>query len=155
MRGNKGVIVIDYENFLTWEKESPDCIDFKRLYYVIAGNDLHAGILLSQIIYWHLPSKKNGLTKLQIKKHGHYWLVKRRKDWLNECCLKPTQFDRASKILVKRELIVKKVYKYKNSPTTHIRLDIDRLSQYLSDALANTSDILDINDLRILKLVNR
>jgi hypothetical protein len=48
---------MEKEEFLLWEKASKDTIDVKRVYIDIAG-DVVGGIILSQIIYWHLPSKK-------------------------------------------------------------------------------------------------
>ena len=44
------------QEFIAWEQVSRDTIDVKRCYVDIAG-DLVAGILLSQIVYWHLPDK--------------------------------------------------------------------------------------------------
>lgn len=44
-------------NFLLWEMRSRDCIKVKRCYIDVA-QDLEAGVLLSQIIYWHLPDKE-------------------------------------------------------------------------------------------------
>ena len=48
--------------FLAWESMSRDTIDVKRVYCDIAG-DLVAGVLLSQLIYWHLPDR-NGDARL-------------------------------------------------------------------------------------------
>jgi len=47
---------MEFNEFLSWELTTRDTIDFKKIYVDIAG-DLIAGLLLSQIIYWHLPSK--------------------------------------------------------------------------------------------------
>ncbi|MBH8608771.1 hypothetical protein [Thermoactinomyces sp. CICC 10521] len=85
----------------------------------IAG-DLVAGALLSQILFWFAPDK-NGNSKLRIFKDGHYWLVKERTDWWNEIRITERQYDRAIKDLEKRKLIIKKRYKFKGNPTTHLR----------------------------------
>ena len=45
------------QEFIAWEQVSRDTIDVKRCYVDIAG-DLVAGILLSQIVYWHLPGER-------------------------------------------------------------------------------------------------
>jgi len=46
------------EEFLAWERASRDTIDFKTAYVDVAG-DLVSGLLLSQIIYWHLPGENS------------------------------------------------------------------------------------------------
>ena len=94
-----------FKEFLAWELYSRDTIDLKRIYIDIAG-DLIAGLLLSQIIYWNLPSKETGKSKLQVKKDGHYWIVKGREDWYNEIRITKRQYDRASKILIEKDLII-------------------------------------------------
>ena len=55
-----------FDQFLSWEAKSRDIIDFKKIYVDIA-DDLIAGLLLSQIIYWHLPNE-HGKTKLRVQK---------------------------------------------------------------------------------------
>lgn len=107
--------------FIYWEQASRDTIDFKKTYVDLA-EDLIAGLLLSQIVYWYLPSKETGKTKLRVKKEGHYWIAKGRNDWWDEIRITGKQFDRASNILVKKELIEKKTFKFNGSPTVHIRL---------------------------------
>ena len=52
---------LTFEDFLKWEETDYDSIKVKRIYIDIA-EDLVAGLLLSQIIYWHLPSKKDGIV---------------------------------------------------------------------------------------------
>lgn len=111
--------------FLRWEAMSRDVIDVKRIYIDIAG-DLVAGILLSQIIYWHLPGK-NTDTKLRINKEGKMWLAKGREDWWDECRITARQFDRAINILINKGLIEKKIFKFKGTPQVHIHLHVDVL----------------------------
>ena len=62
-------MTLSFNDFLRWEEADQDSINVKRMYIDIAG-DLIAGILLSQIVYWHLPSKRDGQTKLRVKKEG-------------------------------------------------------------------------------------
>ena len=69
------------EEFLYWEEKSKDTIDFKVIYVDVA-DDLIAGLLLSQIIYWNLPSKK-GQSKIR-EINGRRQLVKQRGDWYSE-----------------------------------------------------------------------
>lgn len=107
--------------FLLWENASRDTVDFKKCYVDLA-DDLVAGLLLSQIVYWHLPSKETGKTKLRVRQEGHLWIAKGREDWHEEIRITAKQFDRASNILVKKGLIEKKTFKFNGNPTIHIRL---------------------------------
>jgi hypothetical protein len=133
-----------YESFIKWEHFARDIIDFKRLYVDMTappgsaqkGNAL-AGLMLSQIVYYHLPDRR-GHPKLHIERDGHLWLVKKRTDWWEECRLTPKQVDRCLALLGKgryigkkadnkwvpgRNLIVINTWKYANTPTHHIRLN--------------------------------
>lgn len=104
-------------------------IDVKKIYIDIA-EDLVAGILLSQIIFWNLPNQE-GKTKLRVKKQGELWLAKGREDWWEECRISPKQFDRAIKILESKNLITKKIFKLDGTPITHLKLDFDVLFKYI------------------------
>ena len=110
-----------WEGFLEWESASRDTIDFKTIYVDMAG-DLVAGLLLSQIVYWYLPSKKDGRSKLRVYKDGHYWIAKARKDWWDELRIRAKRADRALSILEEKGLIVTAVYKFNRAPTKHIRI---------------------------------
>src|SRR5690625_1801093 len=120
--------------FIYWEQASRDTIDFKKSYVDLAG-DLVAGVLLSQIVYWHLPSKETGKTKLRVKKDGHLWIAKGRSDWWDEIRITGKQFDRASNILVKKGLIEKKTFKFNGSPTIHTRLIWETFLPLLDDII--------------------
>jgi hypothetical protein len=123
-----------FDEFLKWEQTSRDTIDVKRIYIDITG-DLIAGILLSQIIYWFLP--KQGKRKIKIFKDNHYWLAKRRQDWWEECRISPKQFDRAIRILKKRNLVVTRTYRFYGSPTMHIHLNEIELIEKLDSILSS------------------
>lgn len=109
------------EAFYRWEETSRDTVDFKKIYVDITG-DLIAGLILSQIIYWHLPSNGGG-SKLRVKKEGKIWLAKNRTDWWEEVRITPKQFDRASKILKEKGIIDTKLFKFNGIPTVHIWLN--------------------------------
>ncbi len=115
---------MDLKEFLLWEQATRDCIDVKKI-YVDMADDLVAGILLSQIVYWFLPDKK-GKTKLRVEKDGHLWLAKGREDWWDECRIKPRQFDTAFKKLEEQGLVEKKTFKFDGDPTIHIRILWDK-----------------------------
>ena len=108
------------ETFFRWEQTSRDTVDFKKIYVDITG-DLIAGLLLSQIIYWHLPGN-DGKSKLQVKKEGKLWLAKGRSDWWDEVRITSKKFDRASKLLKEQNIIETKLFKFYGNPTTHINL---------------------------------
>lgn len=128
-------LAMDFKEFLLWEQASQDTIDVKKIYIDIAGDQL-AGILLSQIMYWFLPSKKGG-SKLRVIKDGVEWLAKGRNDWWDECRFSPKQFDRASKILESKNIIEKKTYKFDGDPTIHIRVNFDVFIQEWNYILHN------------------
>lgn len=123
-------------DFLRWEKASRDSIDVKRCYVDIAGGDLVAGILLSQLIFYYLPSQSSDAPhKLSVFHEGHYWLPKKREDWWNECRVTPKQFDRASALLTTLQLIVVKRFRFHGSPTVHVRACLDVIVERVNSIL--------------------
>lgn len=114
----------DFETFLRWEAKSRDTIDFKKAYVDMAG-DVVAGLMLSQIVFWHLPDR-TGAEKLRVERDGCRWLVKSRDEWWEECRLSPREVDRARKALEGLGIIQVKLYKFNGSPTQHIRIDEGR-----------------------------
>ena len=114
-------MVNNLDDFLRWEEISDDNIKVKRIYVDIAG-DLVSGVLLSQIVYWHLPSKKN-TTKLRVQKEDRFWLAKGRNDWWEECRISPKQFDRAVEKLRSIGVVDTKLFRFNGSPMVHICLN--------------------------------
>lgn len=110
----------NFAEFLLWERSSRDSIEVKRLYIDLAG-DLVAGVVLSQVIYWHLPNRE-GKARLQVKRAGNRWLAKGREEWWGECRISPKQADRALRLLEERGLIEVKLFKFGNAPKKHIRI---------------------------------
>lgn len=117
----------EFDKFLLWEATSRDTIDFKKVYVDIA-NDLIAGLLLSQVIYWYLPDKY-GETKLRVEKDGHLWIAKGRDDWHTEIRISAKQFDRASGILVRKGILIKDYFMFGGFRTVHIRVDYARFME--------------------------
>ena len=126
----------DQNSFLAWESRSRDTIEVKRCYVDVAGGDLIAGILLSQIIYWHLPDH-SGQPRLRIERDGYKWLAKKRDDWWKECRITPRQFDLATKLLQSKSLIKTATYKFGNSPIKHIRIDWENFLNELQLVVQN------------------
>jgi hypothetical protein len=106
--------------FFLWERASRDTIDFKTTYVDMAG-DLVAGLLLSQIVYWHLP-KRNGEPKLTVERDGKTWLAKGHADWYAECRITARQAKRALDVLVEKQLVETALFKFAGAPMTHIRI---------------------------------
>jgi hypothetical protein len=118
------------QEFLRWEERSRDVIDVKRCYIRIAG-DLASGVLLSQIVYWFLPSKRTGNPRVTIDREGRNWLAKKRDEWWDECCISPKQFDRSIEVLESRGIVTTAVFKFQGSPTKHISLNFEPLIQLI------------------------
>jgi hypothetical protein len=121
----------DKSEFIAWEAMSRDCLDVKRCYIRLAG-DLVTGVLLSQIVFWHLP-KKGGGDKLTVERNGSLWLAKARESWLAECCVTPRQVDRCLRELEKRGLIQTGVFRFGGLAMKHVRLDFAELRRQLSE----------------------
>lgn len=110
----------DFRNFLLWEIASRDTIDFKKIYVDIAG-DLNAGLLLSEIVYWYLPSKDDR-SKLRVDRDGFMWIACHRYEWWERTRMTPKEADRAIKILCDKGVITKQLFKFAGDVTLHIRL---------------------------------
>lgn len=116
--------------FIDWELRSRDIIDVKRAYVHIAG-DLAAGVLLSQIVYWFLPTK-SGESKVSIARDGRQWLAKQREEWWEECCITPKQFDRCAAELEAKGLISTATYRFNGLNVKHVSLNWTELIQQVA-----------------------
>jgi hypothetical protein len=114
------------EEFLKWEEASRDTIDVKRCYVDIAG-DLVTGVLLSQIIFYHLPDRTGERSKLRVRRGGAEWLVKEREDWWEECRISPKQFDRAAQVLETKHIIRIEKHLFNAKRAIHIALNFSEL----------------------------
>lgn len=120
----------NFNEFLLWEKTTRDTIDFKKVYVDVA-DDLIAGLLLSQIIYWYLPSGQRQ-SKLRVEKDGHLWIAKSHADWYEEVRITEWQAPRALTKLEERGIIEKRIYRFDGSPTVHIRIIEEKFLEMLS-----------------------
>jgi hypothetical protein len=136
---------MDVQQFLFWEMASKDTIDFKKIYVDISNDDLVSGLLLSQIVYWHLPSKETGKTKLRVVKDNFYWLAKERTDWHDEIRISPKQFDRAIKILEKLKIVETKKFKFNGQPLVHIRLIWPNFLAAIQKQMAENNEEIDLD----------
>ena len=128
---------MNFKQFITWEKSTYDIVDFKMI-YVDMAEDLCAGLLLSQIVYYYLPSKNSKRNKLRVEHGGKNWIAKGREEWWKEIRLTARQIDRAVDILIKAGLIEKENHKFNSTPKMHIRLIEDVFLQLLKDRLNET-----------------
>lgn len=117
------------------EHFSRDAFRVKRSYIDIT-EDLTAGILLGQIVYWNLPNEK-GKSKLRVIKDGELWLAKGRSDWHDEIRIKPRQFDRAIEVLREKDFVETRLYKFDGVPTVHIKLNTEVVHNAIMSILRN------------------
>lgn len=113
------------DSFLQWERASRDTIDFKKIYVDMVGGDVLAGLVLSEIVYWYLPTRSGG-SKLRVERSGKFWIAVHRYEWWDRTRLSPDQSDRVLKILIDCGLIEKDVFRFGGDPTIHIRLIEER-----------------------------
>ena len=113
----------DFDDFIAWEATTRDTLDVKKIYIDMA-DDLLAGIALSEIVFWHLPDK-HGRSKMRVNRDGHEWIAAPRWEWWERARITPRQSDRAVKVLRDKELIVTERWKWRNTPTVHIRINKD------------------------------
>ncbi len=124
-----------FNNFLAWEQVSRDAVGFKKIYADITG-DLIAGLLLSQIIYWHLPNSE-GESKLRVKKGKYYCIAKARHEWWTETRISFKQVRRAMNILRERGVIKTEIFRFQGHPRTHIFLQQKTLVDLINKEIEN------------------
>lgn len=120
------------------EQFSRDSFRVKRTYIDIC-DDLVAGILLGQIVYWFMPNE-HGKSKLRVWKDGESWLAKGRNDWWDEIRITAKQFDRAIKILEDKGFVETKKFKFNGAPTVHIKLNVEKVTEAVNSILTVGED---------------
>jgi len=112
---------IGYEQFQVLEWLNSQAIAFRKWFVDISG-DLVAGLMLSQIHYWH-GQDEHGNPRLKVKRGGHLWLCKADNEWWDEIRITEKQARRARNILTEKGLIVCERHRFNNVPKTHIRIN--------------------------------
>ena len=132
----KNVITTDQLEVLAQSKFN-NSINIIRHAYVDITGDLIAGALLGQILYWFEPDAQ-GRAKVRIYKEGYHWLAKDRREWFDEIRITPKQFDRAIRILEKKELVIRKRFKFNGLPKIHIRPLFENINHEINNWLDQT-----------------
>lgn len=127
--------MLSFDDFLAWEETTRDTIDFKKTYVDMTG-DILAGLVLSEIIYWHMPSKK-GRSRLSVHRDGQEWIACHRVEWWDRTRMTPRQIDRVFKILIAKGLIVKDRFHFAGKPTVHVRLNKERFLELWQGLVKN------------------
>lgn len=99
-------------------------INMQQEKLIQVAEDFVAGSLLQIFINLYLKSQEE-------------WIPKERNDYINNHHITGRQFDRAVKILLKKDLILKKIKKIGNKPTLHIKLKSDKLLQFKEETNEN------------------
>lgn len=129
----------EWLHFAYNEQSTYETISTKKV-YVDMVNDLVAGMLLSQIVYWNLPDKQGNDSKLRVQKDGCLWLAKKATDWFDEIRISNKQVMRATSILKNLNLVDTKIFKFDGAPTTHFKLNKNRLLELHKKTLLKDSD---------------
>lgn len=115
---------MDMNKFLALKSLEQQKVDFEMAYVDMAGGDLIAGLLLSQIIYWFSPDK-NGNKKTRVTYKGKRAIAKNRDDWYEEVRITPRQYDRGIKILQDLDIVNVENSMFNGKKTPFIMLNED------------------------------
>jgi hypothetical protein len=91
-------------------------------YVNLLDGDVQCAVMLSQLVYWYKPGK-NGTSRLRVYKpqDGKMWIAKSWQEWQAECGLSRAQSRRCLKKLKTLGFVELKVYRFKGTPTIHVR----------------------------------
>jgi hypothetical protein len=112
-----------FEAWLYSEDSQRDSILLKKIYIDINGGHIHAGILFSQIMYWHGTNLETGKPRMTIQRDGHLWLAKRYSEWFDECRVNEHTAKAEINKMIGRGLLFNALYKFGGLPTVHIRVN--------------------------------
>ena len=112
----------ELRSFMASQTRMSRIVAYDPIYTDMAG-DVLAGLVLSQICFWHRASKETGKTKLRVAKDGRLWAAISVKEMQGYTHMTPSQITRCYNLLAKKNLILKKVWRFAGTPTTHISLN--------------------------------
>ena len=111
------------ETFIAREAAEKNTVSFKTVYADMMDGDPLSGLWLSQLVYWHLPSKKDGNSKLRVFKNGHYWVAKEHKEWHEETRLSEKQVSRITSLAEEKSIVFVDHFRFAGLRTTHVRIN--------------------------------
>jgi DnaD/phage-associated family protein len=97
-----------------------------RLYIDILGDDINAALILSQLVYW---SDRGG--------RNDGWIYKSFVDWKTETSLSQYQVTRACDKLKKAGMLETDIKLANGAPTTHYRVNLEMLTNWIIKFLNN------------------
>ena len=129
--------MLDLDIFYKLEEAEKRQVNVKMA-YIDMTNDIISGMLLSQIIYWNLPSKQ-GSSKLKVTYKGRKGIAKARTDWHDEIRISPKQYDRAIKILKELKIVDVKNTMFSGKRTPIIMLNDDIFIKMYEEIITKSS----------------
>jgi hypothetical protein len=141
-------------SFLAQKEVMEDAITVRRVYIDIAGGDLVAGVILSQLVYWHSPRNDHKGIRLQVWHDKKVWLARKSDDWWEDCRVTGRQAKRGLEILagktkvkgvptINAPLIETHIYKFNGAPTTHVRILWKNLQEAFDRTIQKCQDELE------------
>ena len=112
----------ELRSFMASQTRMSRVVAYDPIYTDMAG-DVLAGLVLSQICFWHRANTETGKTKLRVAKDGRLWAAISVKEMQGYTHMTPSQITRCYNLLAKKNLILKKVWRFAGTPTTHISLN--------------------------------
>lgn len=131
---------MNMNEFLNIKKSELKRVNFEMTYVDMADGDLIAGLLLSQIIYWFLPSKE-GKNKTKATYKGKRAIAKNRDDWHEEVRITARQYDRAIKILQDLQIVEVKNSMFDGKRTPFIILNEDVFLKLYAEQLSKYNSV--------------
>ena len=100
----------------------PHKVLFQPEYVDLLGGDIPCAVMLSQLLYWYKPGT-DGRSRLRVFKpqDGKMWIAKSWKEWQSECGMSRAQSRRCLDKLKTLGFVEMKVYRFKGTPTIHVR----------------------------------
>lgn len=130
-----------WDGWIASEGSDHDAIKVKRIYIDLNDGNLYDGILFSQIMYWHGRNRETGKPRLSINRDGHLWLAKSYDDWWDECRINAATARKCVERIIKRDLLVKRLWKFDNRPIVHLRVNVEAFEQQLNYLLHEQGSI--------------
>lgn len=130
--------------------------------YIDMTDDLAAGAVLDELMFWTMPKKSTGKTSLRVFRNGALWLAVRRRDWYERKRLSERQSDTAINKLIALGLVEKDVFIFDGKPTVHLRVIMDKFVELYAAQLESyakeegdeelAKDIADLRQMLIPKI---